>query len=109
MQPATQPSLLGLVGRVFWMLLGPLLLGVTTYMIIRTGNGWLTIADLAFLGLLAGMMLGRWLEFRGGNPQTAEGEPAGPHHLRRYLIAVLMIGLAIWVIANIVANYLLQH
>jgi hypothetical protein len=98
-------SLLGILGRVIWIMLGPLLLVLMTFLIIETGNGWLTAADFAFLSILAGMMLGRWLEFHAGNPQTAEGEPATARDLRRYLIGTTIIGLGVWAIANVIGNY----
>ncbi len=103
----TSTPFLAILGRVFWMMLGPMLLVLMTFMIATTGNGWLTHADFGFLGILVAIMIARWLEFRGGNPQTAEGQPATPAHLRRYLIAVVVLGLGLWVMANVVGNYLL--
>lgn len=97
----------GIVARLFWMMVGPLLLLGLAYAIVKSGEGWLTAADLGFLGVLAGVMLARWLEFRGGNPRTADGEPATPAHLRRYLIGAALIGLGAWVIANLIANNVL--
>lgn len=103
----TRTPFLPILCRVFWLMLGPLLLVVLTFMIATTGNGWLTPADVGFLGILVALMIARWLEFRGGNPQTAEGEPATPAHLRRYLIVVVAFGLGLWIVANIVGNYVL--
>lgn len=100
-------SVLAILCRVFWMLLGPMFLGLTAFLVIRVGNGWLTIADFAYLAVLGGMMLARWLEFQLGRPLTAEGEPATPGHLRRYLIGLGVIGLAVWVIANVIGNHAL--
>lgn len=97
-----------ILARLFWMMIGPMLLALFAYLIIKTGNGWLTGFDFAFLGVAAAMMLARWLEFRGGHAKTAEGEPATPAHLRRYLIGVAVLGLAVWVIANIIGNYVLS-
>jgi hypothetical protein len=93
--------------RLYWMMLGPLLLALLAYVVIKTGNGWVTGADIGFLAVLAGLLLARWLEFRGGNPRTAEGEPATPAHLRRYVIGAATVGLAVWVGANILGNYVL--
>ena len=56
--------------RLYWMMLGPLLLALLAYVVIKTGNGWLTGADIGFLAVLAGLLLARWLEFRGGNDTT---------------------------------------
>jgi hypothetical protein len=77
--------------------------------IINAGTGWLTGLDLAFLAVLGGMLLARWLEFRGGDPQTATGEPATLAHLRRYTLVALLLGLAVWVVANLVGNHWLNR
>jgi hypothetical protein len=103
----TSTSLTAVLARVFWMLLGPLLLLLMTFTVVQTGNGWSTTADFAFLGILGAMMLARWLEFRSGEAQTADGDPATPQDLRRYLIGVAGLGLSVWVAANVVGNYML--
>lgn len=98
-------SFLPILGRLLWMLLGPLALGVFAITIIKTGNGWITGADIAFLLVLGLMLLGRWLEFQGGNPQTADGQPATRQHLVRYLFFGATAGLGLWVLANLFGNY----
>jgi hypothetical protein len=55
------------------------------------------------------MLLGRWLEFRGGHAQTATGEPATRADLRRYLVTATVVGLLVWVAANVVANHWLAR
>jgi hypothetical protein len=91
--------------RGFWMMLGPMLLVPFTYKIIEHGNGWLTVFDLAFLGTILAMILARGFEFYKGRPRTAEGEPATFGHLRRYLIGLLIVAAAVWIVANVLGNY----
>jgi hypothetical protein len=87
--------------RIFWMFVGPVLLVMIAFSIARSGE--LSVADLVYFGVLGGIILARWAEFRGGSPQTAEGEPATPAHLRRYAVTALSVGLAVWVVARLVA------
>jgi len=101
------PSLTDVLARLLWIMVGPVFLAVFGYWIIKTGNGWFTPADFAFLGILAAMIVARWLEFRGGHPKTAEGEPATAAHLRRYAIGAAVVGLSLWVAVNLVANHVL--
>lgn len=102
-------SQLALVGRVFWMMAGPACLLVCTILILSPpGTGWHTGADIMYWIALAGMILGRWVEHRGGNPRNGMGEPATASDLRRYIIVVAIVGSAIWVAANIVSNYVLK-
>jgi hypothetical protein len=98
-------SAAALLGRFFWMLIGPLVLLLLTFSIVSGGSGWWTIVDFAFWATLAAMLLGRWLEFRGGNPQTADGEPATAAHFRRYALLAGLVALGVWVVANLLGNH----
>ncbi len=92
-------------GRVYWLMIGPMLLLLLAFHIARTGNGWFTTADYIFGGMLVVLPLARWLEFRGGHPKTNTGEPASESDLQQYFIAAPLVGIAIWVLANLVGNY----
>lgn len=107
MATESRTPFLPILCRVFWLMFGPLLLVVLTFIIATTGNGWLTPADWGFLGTLVALLIARWLEFRGGNPQTSEGQPATSAHLRRYIMVVVVCGLGLWITANIIGNYVL--
>jgi hypothetical protein len=91
-------------GRLFWVVLGPMLLAITTMHIFLNGTGWHTPADYVFFAILATMILGRWLEVLGGVAQTADGEPATRKDFYRYIAFVLIVGVAIWIIANAFGN-----
>lgn len=105
--PAPTKSSAAVLGRLFWMMLGPLTLGVATYYILTSGTGWRTTADVLFFVILGGMILGRWLEFRGGNPQTSTGEPATSKDLRRYILLLVIAGPIVWGVVNAIGNHLL--
>lgn len=105
MTPHQSTSLLGALSRLLWLMLCPMVLLLLTLAIINAGPSWLTAADLAFLVVLGTMILARWLEFRAGAPQTATGEPATVSHLQRYAIFAAIVGLVVWIVANLLANY----
>ncbi len=101
-------SQLALIGRLFWMMAGPACLLVSTILILNSPRtGWHTGADIVYWIALAGMILGRWVEHRGGNPRNGMGEPATASDLRRYIVVTALAGTAIWVAVNIVGNYVL--
>jgi hypothetical protein len=77
---------------------------LVTFGIVRNWEGWVTGLDVAFFVLVGVMLLGRWLEFRGGRPETATGEPATPGHLQRYVVLLPLVGVAVWVIANVLGQ-----
>jgi hypothetical protein len=93
------------IARVFWMLLGPGLMFMSMIAILQNPGGWFTPADFAFLILLNVTILARWLEFRGGDPRTATGEPATPADLRRYIFYAMPLGVVAWIIANLIASF----
>jgi hypothetical protein len=101
-------SILAMLGRAFWVMFGPLLLTSSGLMILfRTGTGWWTGADITFLATLVLMVLARWAEFSGGEPLKATGEPATLQDFRRFTAAVLIGGLAFYLLANLLSNYVL--
>lgn len=96
-----------LLARAFWMMVGPGLLFLAAAQIVKTGLGWLTAADLAFGGIVLAMMFARWAEGRSGHAQRADGQPAQPGDVRRYVTWLAVAGLVVWVVANILGNQLL--
>lgn len=102
-------SLSVLIGRVFWILVGPVFLAFSLYYLATAGTGWLTFADLLYFLILGGMLLGRLVEFRSGNPQTTTGEPATPADLRNYVLALVIGGPILWAVANLIGNHVLAR
>ena len=94
-----------MVSRVFWMMLGPLLIAVAGINIVNSGNGWFTLADIAFLLMLGGVVMARWLELQSGGAQTSTGEPATASQVYRFMLFATIVGLAAWIAANFVGNY----
>jgi hypothetical protein len=110
MTPAQRTgSLFVLFSRFFWMMCGPMMLGLLAFTIISVGRGWFTPADFGFLAVLCVLPLARWIEFRGGDPRTATGEPASPRDLRRYALGAIVLGFGVWVVANLFGIYWLPR
>jgi hypothetical protein len=93
-----------ILGRLFWMMLGPFFLVIVAISTAERRDGWFSPADGLYFAVLGGMLLGRWLEFRSGQPLTATGVPATVAHLRRYALVLSVLGVAAWVVANLVRN-----
>jgi hypothetical protein len=91
------------------MMVGPITLLLLALHIGRQWGGWLTLPSLAYLVVLLGTYLSRWMEFRCGCPMTATGEPATTDQLRRYALASGTIGIAIWFVANLVGHHLIDR
>ncbi|MCB9867826.1 MAG: hypothetical protein H6816_14465 [Phycisphaerales bacterium] len=103
--PITSPLVLG--ARVTWVMFGPVSLLIVTAAIVMRGGGWLTILDLLFAAIVVWMLLGRWVEYRGGSAMTIGGNPVSPAQLSRYWVGLPVGAAAIWVVANALGNHVL--
>jgi hypothetical protein len=104
MTSAATTSAPALFGRLYWMMVGPFALAICAMRITQRLDGWIGPFDMIYLLLLGGMFLGRLIEYRGGQPMTAAGEPATAAHLRRYFVVLSILGLGIWVAAKLATN-----
>lgn len=95
--------------RIIWMMIGPLVLAMLGFNIISNGAGWFTVTDVAYFIVLAVVLGARWLEFRSGQGQTAEGEPLTEAGLRRYLLLTALVGIGVWAGANLIGNHWLSR
>ncbi|MGE3314479.1 MAG: hypothetical protein AB7O26_05130 [Planctomycetaceae bacterium] len=91
--------------RLFWMMLGPVFLFLIAIQIADGGERWFTGADIVFGLVLIGVVLARWFDFRTGNARTAYGQTATREDLRRFVVAAIPSGLALWVAAKLIALY----
>lgn len=107
MSTDSTPTYVGLA-RLYWMFIGPMTSALICFRIVTHPSGPFTLTDVAFFLSIGGLMLARWAEFRSGAPQTAEGEPAAPEHLRRYCLAVPCVGAIAWIVAKIVGGFLVE-
>lgn len=105
MRDSQTTSAAAVLGRITWMMLGPMALAVAAFLVLSKGGGWLTSADLAYFIALAATLFGRWLEAKGGTPQKATGEPATTTDQRNYVLGATIGGLVVWGIANLLGNY----
>jgi hypothetical protein len=93
-------SFVGILARLFWMMAGPAALLLLAYTLAENQKGWFAPSSIAFLVVLAVVVITRWLD-----PLTSEGEPVTHAHLRRYTLIVLGIGLTAWAVANLIGNH----
>jgi hypothetical protein len=100
-------SFMVLLGRLVWIVLGPLAASLTAVGIVTAGTGWLTTLDLAYCIVVTLMVCGRWVEHQSGQATTSYGEPATWQHFRRYVIVLLPAAAAHWIVANVLGNHLL--
>jgi hypothetical protein len=91
------------------MMVCPITLALLALLIAQQGLGWLTLTSIPYFLVFGGTSLGRWLEFRCESPATGTGEPATKDRLSRYAFAASTVGVAIWLIANLVGDHINLH
>lgn len=91
---------IGARAHLLGMISAPIILFGLTFAVVHTGKGWFTVADFTYLGTLGSMILIRRGKSHRGRSPTAFGELADS--------GVLILGLAIWAVANLLGNYLLS-
>jgi len=102
---AGNSSAIAVVARIFWMMLGPVMLFVVAISIARQGEGWWTGLDMLYLVTLPALIVARLFEFQAGDPQTTTGEPATFADLQQYAVGVVLVGMAVWLAANLLGNH----
>ena len=93
-------SIIGVLSRLFWMMAGPATLLLLAYTLAENEKGWFAPSSIAFLVVLAVVVIARWLD-----PQTSDGEPTTPAHLRRFTVSTVGIGLVAWAVVNLLGNH----
>lgn len=82
------------------MLAGPAALLLLAFSLADKKDGWFSSQSIAFLVVLAAVIVTRWLD-----PQTSEGEPTTGAHLRMFTATAVGVGMAAWAVANLLGNH----
>jgi len=109
MAGSSSKSLVPAAGRLFWIIVGPLVLTGILYRSVCSGERLPGLVELSYFVVLCGMIAGRWLEFRGGSPLKADGQPAVPADMRRYVRQLAVVGPAAWLVAQLLRNLMLSR
>jgi hypothetical protein len=96
-----------LLTRLYWVGLGPMFAGLALFAAAGDSKGWLTVIDIVYFAFLALLPAARWIELRLGKAQTSSGAPATVANLRNYSTVVIAGGLAAWIVAKLICNYVM--
>ena len=96
-------SLMAVMSRLFWMLVGPASLSILGLFIANNHTGWLAPRSVIFLGLLIGVVLARWFD-----PLDSYGQSTTPRQRQLELASLITLGLGGWLIANVLGVYWLD-
>ena len=95
-QDAARTEASGCLLRVYWMMLGNVLVVITAWQIAQS-DSLLTAADLIFWLGVASLIGIRYADVRYLRGRTAEGQPATMRDWRRYSLGILGVSAILWI------------
>lgn len=101
-QPSENGS--GCLLRVYWMLLGNVLVAITAAKIVEAGRG-ITIEDVVYWLFVLSLIAARFVDIRSLDGRTNKGEPATMSHWYHYVLTVLGLSGVLWLVAHGVTYY----
>jgi len=91
--------------RVFWMLIGNVILLSCAYGIVQHRSSVLGMADAFFWAIVGFLLAARYVDIRHLNGSTADGAPATMAHWRRYATVLGVVATGLWLGAHAMAEW----
>jgi hypothetical protein len=92
----------GVLVRLYWMVLGNGLLMLLLFLILDRRPALPSPYDAAYLLIVASLIIVRHMDIRFLNGQTGEGKPATMAHWRRYVMIIGPVGVGAWCLARLI-------
>ena len=93
-------SIISLFVRVFWSLIGNVIAFFVLVAILRHKGKIFYTADIIFWGVVAALILARYLDIKFWPSTTEKGTPVTMAHWRKYTILLLICSTLIWVLSH---------
>jgi hypothetical protein len=97
-----QSSGTGVLARLWWMLLGNVVLGFSILFVVEHKDGAFCTSDVVFWLTVASLVLVRYVDVRFLNGCTATDAPASIHHWVKYTTLLILCCGLLWVLAHVV-------
>ncbi len=95
----------GCLLRLFWMMIGNVILLLCAYGIIQHRSSVLSTADAFYWAIVGSLLAARYVDIRHLCGTTAEGDPATMAHWRRYATVLGVVSTSLWLGAHAIAYY----
>lgn len=100
-----QGGMLSLLLRVFWMLLGNIILFLIAFGIYDSGKKGLGLKDAFYWIILILLMLARFIDIKFLDGLTVRGSPASMSHWYRHIITLIICAGLLWGLAHIANHF----
>ena len=91
--------------RLFWMMIGNIVLLLCVYSVIQHRSSVLSIADAFYWAIVGSLLAARYVDIRYLHGTTADGDPATIAHWRRYAVFLVLIATGLWLVAHAIAYF----
>jgi hypothetical protein len=88
-----------------WVFLGPIVLFVILYGVVKEGASWITPLDFLYFAIVGLILLARWLDQKSGQSTNSEGEPSTWEDFRHYIRMLPVYALAAWIVSKGVGHF----
>jgi len=95
-----QSSAAGVMARLWWMLLGNVLLAFSLVFIFERSGGFFHAADVVFWITVASLVLIRYVDIRFLDGRTTTNAPTSIRHWIRYVALLVLCSGALWALAH---------
>ena len=95
----------GCLLRLFWMVVGNMMLLLAALAILERPSRMIGLADLVFWVTVAAMLAARYADIHHFDGRTADGDPATMAHWRTYALWVCGGAVVLWLAAHALTLY----
>ena len=95
----------GCLLRLFWMIIGNVILLSCAYGIVQHHSSFLSLADVLYWVVVGFLLAARYVDIRHLHGTTADGDPATMNHWRRYATIVGVVSAGLWLVSHAMAYY----
>ncbi|GEM_PF-347988 len=98
--PSQETGCLSVLIRIFWMMIGPMALGLCAVFIAINSIPYFSIHDFTYWMIVVMLITARYIDVKKLNGLTADGDPATPAHWRRHTFLLIVVSLPLWIISH---------
>ena len=95
----------GCLLRIFWMMIGNLILLFCAVAIAQNQSSFLSAADAFYCASVGCILAARYVDIRYLKGLTADGDPASMVHWRRYAVLLGVAATGMWFVVHSIAYF----
>ena len=90
----------GCLLRLFWMIVGNVLLALCAVSVVKGGYSLLGLDDAFYWAVVGCLLAARYVDIQYFQGKTADGDTASMADWRRYAVRIGVLSVGLWVVAH---------